>query len=124
MTKPYSEDLRERVVAAVEGGLSRRQAAGVFDVGISTVIRWVRRLRETGSVAAKPMGGDHRSRLTGERVWILKRIAAEPDLTVEELRGELRDRGVVVGHGTVCRFFAREDMTFKKKRACSRARAA
>ncbi len=124
MAKPYSEDLRERVVAAVEGGLSRRQVAGVFDVGISTVIRWVRRFRVTGSVAAKPMGGDHRSRLTGERTWIVERIEAEPDLTVEELRGELRDRGVVVGHGTVCRFFTRENITVKKKRACSRANAA
>jgi transposase len=124
MSKPYSEDLRKRVVAAVEGGLSRRQAAELFDVGVSTVIRWVRRFRATGSVAAKPMGGDHRSRLTGERTWILERIEAEPDLTVEELRGELRDRGIVVGHGTVCRFFAREDLTFKKKRARGRARAA
>lgn len=124
MSKPYSEDLRERVVAAVEGGVSRRQAAGVFDVGVSTVIRWVQRFRATGSVAAKPMGGDHRSRLTAERTWILQRIEAEPDLTVEELRGELKDRGIVVGHGTVCRFFAREDVTFKKKRARSRARAA
>ena len=124
MSKPYSEDLRERVVAAVEGGLSRRQAAGVFDVGVSSVIRWVQRFRATGSVAAKPMGGDHRSRLTGERIWILGRIEAEPDLTVEELRSELRDRGLVVGYGTVCRFFAREDITFKKKRARSRARAA
>ena len=124
MAKPYSEDLRLRVVAAVEGGLSRRQAAALFDVGISTVVHWVRRFRATGSIAAKPMGGDHRSRLTGERGWILERIEAEPDLTVEELRGELRDRGIVVGHGTVCRFFAREDLTFKKKRARGRARAA
>jgi transposase len=124
MAKPYSEDLRERLVAAVEGGLSRRQAANLFDVGVSTVIRWVRCFRETGSVAAKPMGGDHRSLLTGERDWILQRIEAEPDLTVDELRGELRERGVIVGYGTVCRFFAREDMTFKKKRAGGRARAA
>jgi|SRR5579862_579077 transposase len=124
MSKPYSEDLRKRVVAAVEGGLSRRQAAERFAVGVSTVIRWLQRFRATGTVAAKPMGGDHRSRLTGERTWILERVEAEPDLTVEELRGELRDRGIVVGHGTVCRFFAREDLTFKKKRARSRARAA
>jgi len=124
MAKPYLQDLRKRVVAAVEGGVSRRQAAALFDVGISTVVHWVRRFRATGSVAAKPMGGDHRSRLTGERSWILERIEAQPDLTVEELRAELRDRGVVVGHGTVCRFFARENLTFKKKRACSRARAA
>jgi transposase len=124
MAKPYSEDLRERVVGAVEGGLSRRQAAASFDVGISTVINWVRRFRETGSVAAKPMGGDHRSRLMRERAWLLDRVEAEPDLTLEELRDELRQRGVSVGYGTVWRFFAREDITFKKKRARDRARAA
>jgi transposase len=124
MAKPYSEDLRERVVAAVEGGLSRRQAAALFDLGISTVVHWMRRFRETGSVAAKPMGGDHRSRLTAERAWILGRIEAEPDLTIEELRERLKERGVIVGYGTVWRFFEREDITFKKKRARSRARAA
>lgn len=124
MSKPYSEDLRERVVAAVEGGVSRRQAAGLFDVGVSTVIRWVQRFRTTGSIAAKPMGGDHRSLLTGMRDWILGRIAVEPDLTIEELREQLRERGVIVGYGTVWRFFAREAITFKKKRARSRARAA
>jgi transposase len=124
MAKPYSEDLRERVVAAVEDGRSRRQAASLFGVGISTVIHWVRRFHETGSVAAKPMGGDRRSRLTQERAFILERIEAEPDLTVEELRDELRARGVRVGYGTVWRFFAREDITFKKKRARGRARAA
>jgi transposase len=83
MAKPYSEDLRERVVAAVEGGLSRRKVAALFDKGISTVVNWVRRLRETGSIAAKPMGGDYRSRLTGERDWILQRIEQAPDLTIE-----------------------------------------
>lgn len=124
MAKPYSEDLRKRVIAAVERGLSRRQAAVVFGVGISTVVHWVRRFRATGSVAAKPMGGDYRSRLTTERAWLLGRIEAEPDLTIEELRDELKERGVIVGYGTVWRFIAREDITFKKKRARGRARAA
>jgi len=124
MAKPYSEDLRKRVIAAVERGLSRRQAAVVFGVGISTVVHWVRRFRATGSVAAKPMGGDYRSRLTTERAWLLERIEAEPDLTIEELRDELKERGVIVGYGTVWRFIAREDITFKKKRARGRARAA
>lgn len=56
MAGPYSQDLRDRVVASVEAGLSRRQAAGLFKLGISTVINWVRRHRETGTSAAKPMG--------------------------------------------------------------------
>ena len=124
MAKPYSEDLRKRVVAAVDGGLSRHQAASRFGVVVSTVVHWVRRWRETGSVAAKPMGGDHRSLLVGERSWILERIAAMPDLTLEELRAELKDRGVIVGYGTVWRFFEREDITVKKNRARGRARAA
>lgn len=125
MSKPYSLDLRKRVVAAVGGGLSRRQAAMLFDVGVSTVIRWARRARETGSAAARPMGGDRRSLLVGEpRVWLLERVAAEPDLTLEELRDELAERGIAVGYGTVWRFFEREAITFKKKRARGRARAA
>lgn len=124
MARPYSIDLRERVVKAVEGGLSRRQAASVFDVAVSTVVHWVRRHRETGSVAARPMGGDHSSRLKGERAWLLERIEAVPDLTLEEIRSELKARGLSVGYGTVWRFFAAEDLSFKKNRARRRARAA
>jgi transposase len=123
MARPYSMDLRERVVRAVDGGLSRRRAASVFGVAVSTVIEWVRVWRDTGSVAAKPMGGDHSSRLKGERAWLLGRIAVVSDLTLEELRGELADRGVRVGYGTVWRFFAAEGISFKKNRARGRARA-
>ena len=124
MARPYSRDLRERVVRAVEGGLSRRRAAGVFGVGIATVIEWVRVWRESGSLNAKPMGGDHSSRLKAERTWLLERIAAVPDLTLEEIRGELAERGKHVGYGTVWRFFAAEGISFKKNRARQRARAA
>jgi transposase len=123
MAAPYSEDLRRRVVDAVDGGLSRRQAAALFRVGISTVVNWVRRWRETGSVSAKPMGGDHNSRLKGERAWLLARIEAAPDLTLEEIRDDLKARGISVGYGTVWRFFAAESISFKKNRARRRARA-
>jgi transposase len=122
MAGPYSLDLRERVVKAVDGGLSRRQAASLFRVAASTVVEWVRVWRETGSFAAKPMGGDHSSRLKeGERAWLLERVEAVPDLTLEELRLELADRGVQVGYGTVWRFFAAEGISFKKNRARRRA---
>ena len=122
MARPYSRDLRERVVRSVEGGLSRRRAARVFGVGIATVIEWVRVWRESGSLNAKPMGGDRNSRLKGERAWLLKRIAVVPDLTLEEIRAELRDRGI--GYGSVWRFFDAEGISFKKNRARRRARAA
>jgi transposase len=124
MARPYSRDLRERVVRAVEGGSSRRGAASVFAVAVSTVVEWVRVWRDSGSLAAKPMGGDHNSRLKGERAWLLERIAAVPDLTLEEIRAELRGRGIHVGYGTVWRFFAAEGISFKKNRARQRARAA
>jgi len=124
MARPYSRDLRERVVRSVEGGLSRWRAAGMFGVGIATVIEWVRVWRESGSLNAKPMGGDRNSRLKGERAWLLKRIAVVPDLTLEEIRAELRDRGIQVGYGSVWRFFDAEGISFKKNRARRRARAA
>jgi putative transposase len=75
MGKPYSMDLRERVVAAVEtGGLSCHQAAAQFGVGVSTAIVWVRRLRETGSVAPGQMGGHKPKAISGEyRAWLLER---------------------------------------------------
>ena len=125
MAKPYSQDLRDRVVAAVESGKSRREVARTFKVGISTVIEWVRRFRETGSAAAKPMGGDYSSRLKGERTWLLARIARDNDVTLEEIRAELRaERGIAVGYGTVWRFYAAEGFSFKKNRTRGRARAA
>jgi transposase len=124
MARPYSRDLRQRVVGAVDGGLSRRKAAEVFGVGIATVIEWVRVWRAEGRLAAKPMGGDHNSRLKEERAWLLQRVAAAPDLTLEELRAELAGRGKPVGYGTMWRFFAAEGISFKKNRARCRARAA
>ena len=124
MARPYSGDLRQRVVRAVEGGLSRRRAASVFGVGVATVIEWVRVWRESGRLMAKPMGGDHNSRLKDERAWLLERVAAAPDLTLQEIRAELAARGKHVGYGTVWRFFAAEDISFKKNRARQRARTA
>ena len=124
MARPYSQDLRERVVRAVDGGLSRRGAAQVYAIAVSTVIAWVDAWQAEGRLRAKPMGGDHSSRLTGERAWLLQRIAQAPDVTLQELRAELAGRGVQVGYGTVWRFFAAEGISFKKNRARRRARAA
>lgn len=124
MARPYTQDLRERVVAAVESGVSRNQAAKLFRVAVSTVIDWVNAWRGEGRLRPKPMGGDHSSRLGDERAWLLERIAQAPDLTLEEVRAELAARGKLVGYGTVWRFFAAEGISFKKNRARQRARAA
>ena len=124
MARPHSLDLRERIVGAVEGGMSRREAAEVFGISPSTVVKWVRRHYDSGSVAAGVMGGDRRSRLCGERSFIMERLDTVNDLTIEELRGELRERGIAVGYGTVWRFLTKEKITLKKNRARLRAGAA
>ena len=106
--RPYPEELRARVIAAIEEGASYRQAAARYSVSASAAIMWARRFRQTGSSAAKPMGGDRRSRLKSEREWLLKRIAADPELTPAELHEELCARGVRVGYLTVRRFIKKE----------------
>jgi transposase len=122
MPKPYSQDLRERVVGAVEAGASCHEAAAAFEVSVSSAIRWVARWRQTGSVAAKPMGGKD-SPLDADKSWLLELIAAEPDLTLEEIRTRLRQHGISVSASSVWRFCERHKITFKKKPARSRAGA-
>jgi transposase len=125
MARPYSEDLRRRVIKAVAGGVSRRKAAATFEVSVSTVIKWVQRWRATGSVAAKPMGGDNSSRLKGaDAAWVLALVEAEPDLTLVEIRERLRAHGLSVGYGTVWRFLDSRDLRFKKRRSTPANRSA
>lgn len=121
MGKPYSLDLRERVVGAVEkGGLSQRRAAAHFAVGISTVILWVRRFRESGSVAARQMGGHKPKAIRGEhRTWLLTR-AQEKDFTLRGLVAELAERGLKVDYRTVWNFVHAEKLSFKKNRGRQR----
>jgi len=123
MTRPYSLDLRERAVALVQTGQSRRQVAKLFQVGESSVIRWCARQRASGSCAAKPMGGHRRPILLSERDWLLARLSLAPDLTVRALLKELSDRGVKVSYGALWAFLAGEGLTFKKNPARRRARA-
>jgi transposase len=93
----------------------------LFGVSVASVVRWSQRFRATGSVAAYPVGGDRRSCLTGERAWLLGRIAAKPDVTLRELVVELDERGVMASYGSVWRFFRGEGISFKKNRARQRA---
>ncbi len=124
MPKPYSQDLRDRVIGAVEGGLAARAAGRVFGVSESVAIKWVDRWRRTGSVAAKQMGGYKRSPLDDHVDVVLGVLAEQPDLTVEEIRAALRGRGISTGHGSVRRFFKRHRISFKKNRVGQRAGSA
>ena len=115
MGRPYSLDLRERVVAAVEkGGLSCNRAAAQFGLGISTVINWVRRVRETGSVAPGQMGGHKPKAISGEhREWLLQRVR-EKDFTIRGLVAEFAERGLKVDYRSVWNFIHAEKLSFKK----------
>jgi transposase len=123
MGKPYSIDLRERVVAAVlTGGLSCNRAAKQFGVGISTAINWVKRLRETGSIAPGKMGGHKPKAISGEhRLWLLQRTK-DGDFTLRGLVAELAERGLKVDYRSVWEFVHAEKLSFKKKRGGWRTR--
>jgi transposase len=123
MGKPYSMDLRTRVVAAVEGGLSCNEAARRFHVAISTAINWVRRKKGTGSVAPGQMGGYKPRSIRGEHeAWLLERIKLG-DYTLRGLVAELAERGLKVDYRSVWTFVHEHDQSFKKNRAGQRARS-
>jgi len=105
-----------RVVAAVEGGMSRREAAAHFRVGASSAIRWVAQARETGEVAPKPQGGDRRSQaIEAQAERILALTAAKPDSTLEELKASLASDGHAFSVSALSRFFQRRKITLKKR---------
>jgi putative transposase len=117
MSKPYSNDLRERVVEAVEsGGLSCHEAAARFAVGISTAIRWVGRYRTTGSVAPSQIGGYKPKAICGDHHhWLLDRCRGQ-DFTLRGLVAELAERGLKVDYRSVWAFVHAEKLSYKKRR--------
>ncbi len=122
MPRPYSTDLRERAVEAVESGASRREVAEIFRVGVSSVIRWCQSWSKTGSVAPKRSGGSV-SPLETHSEWILALIVKQPDLTLEEILAAMAKQGIPGSLSALQRFFARHNVSFKKKPARSRAKA-
>jgi len=126
MAETLSKDLRVRVIAAVDGGLSRRAAAERFGIAVSTAVRWVRAWRETGATTAKPKGGDLRSqRIEAYRDIILAAVDARKDITLAELAELLRrEHNAHFAISTIWRFFDRQAVTFKKNRARKRAGSA
>src|ERR1700735_1700803 len=114
MARPYSTDLRDRVVGSVASGRSCRATAGLFGVSVASVVKWCQRWRATGSAAPSRMGGWRPLLLKSEREWLLARIAEKPDLTLRAVMAELAERGTPASYGAVWRFFAHEGVTFKK----------
>ena len=126
MAKTYGEDLRRRVIAAVEGGMSRRAAAKRFKVGVATAIAWLRAWHDDGRSTAKPKGGDTRShRIEAYGSLILAAVEARKDITLAELVAMLeREHAVRFAPSTMHRLLVRRRITFKKRRRTPASRNA
>jgi len=117
MAKTLSNDLRKRVVEAVEGGLSRRAAAAKYDVGEASAIRWVERYRRTGSWEPFRRGSPKgQSPLEKYKDEIFKLVESKKDITLNEIVDHLFEtHGVQTSKSSVDRFFTRHGFTFKKR---------
>ena len=114
MPRPYSNDLRERVVRSVQSGETCRTVARRFGVSVASVVKWSQRHRATGSVSPNKMGGYRRRVLEPHREFIIEQIGRTPHLTLHGLKDLLAARGVSVSHQTVWTFLRREGLSFKK----------
>jgi putative transposase len=116
MPRPYSNDLRWRVVDAVlKKGLSRHQAAARFGVAVSTAINWVDRVEKTGDVAPDQIGGYRLRKIRGEHeIWLQARIQ-ERDFTLRGLVAELGERGLKIDYFAVWTFVHEHGLTHKKR---------
>ena len=125
MPRSYSTDLRVRVIDSISDGLSRRRAAARFGVGASTAVKWYRRYRATGEIAARKQGQPGGSKLDAHEAFILALVRERPDISLAEIAERLAEtRAVSACVATVWYFFERRGISFKKNRARRRARAA
>jgi transposase len=105
--KPYSKDLRLRVLAAVDAGRPREEVAKTFSVSGPTIKRWLKRRRETGDVEPYPIPGRPSRKGTMLRSWLPKQLEANGDLTLEEHREAFEEEfGERVSTSTVGRAIA------------------
>ncbi len=126
MAQYLSEDLRIRVIRAVEGGMSRNAAARHFGVSIASAVRWMDDYLRSGRTAPKPRGGDRRSgRIEAQHDFLMAAIEEAPDITLAELRDRLvEERGERFALSTIHDFFRRHGISFKKRQRMPASRSA
>jgi transposase len=122
MAKPYSQDLRERVIKAIDGGHTRGEVATLLDIGIATVGRYVKRQRQTGSLKPDKFGGHQRYKLADHEQKVRELIEAESDRTLLELREQLAVDGIEVSKSALDRFLRASGLTYKKNSVRHRAK--
>src|SRR6202521_6063656 len=103
MAKPYSEDLRRRVVETIDAGATIPDAAEQCGVSISSVVRFLRLHRDTGSVSAAKFGGYKEFVLAAHEELVRKLIAEQPDITLAELKARLVQKKISVGKSAISR---------------------
>src|SRR3954453_4766344 len=122
MPTALSFDLRSRVLAAIDAGLSCRQAAARFGVSASSAIRWQGMRRAGGDARPKPQGGDRLSHRTEAHAELIHAALAEvPDITLPELKTRLAEQGAQVSVSALWRFCRRHKITRKKTRSAKLA---
>jgi transposase len=125
MGKAYSQDLRERVIASVEGGVRTNACARLLRVSVSYVSNVMGRKRTTGEISARPLGRGPAPRLAGHEAQIRARVALEPDATLEELSAWLlAEHGVAISVSRLCRWLRKLGLTRKKRRSMPPSRRA
>ena len=121
MGKPYSEDLRARVIAAAQDGATIPEIAEQLGVSVSSVVRFRRLHRETGSVSPAKFGGYKGYALATHEDLVRQWVAEQPDITLAELEARLAKNKVTVGKSSIFRFLHHLKLSFKKKSAGHRA---
>jgi transposase len=126
MPKPYSQDLRDRVIDAVKGGeMSRRAAARRYEVSESVAIKWLERVERVGSREPAGHGGHRASKLTAHREFLEAARSKKSDITLQALCDRLlAERGVKADTSMMSRFFRRIGLTFKKRPSSRKSRIA
>lgn len=122
----YSQDLRDRVLAAVDGGLRVREVALLFRVSISYIYKALERRSSTGQTRPCARGGARRAVvLRGHEAVLLQHLRAKPDATLGELRRWLLEaRGISISIGALWNGLDRLGWTLKKSRSTQRSRSA
>ncbi|PPD46114.1 MAG: hypothetical protein CTY15_01675 [Methylocystis sp.] len=109
MARPYSQDLRDRVIEAALAGATARDVATRFGIAPSTATRWVKRMKETGERKARRQGHGGVSKLDAHREFLLAIISETPRITICALRARLlAERSLHVGAATMWAFLRRE----------------
>ena len=119
----YSADLRSRVLAAVDGGLSAKTVAARFQVSVSYIYKALGRRDATGETEARPQRNHQELKLAAQHEAIKAEVARLPDVTLNELRAWLlATHGMAASLGLMHRTLARLGLTLKKSRSAPRSR--